>query len=1144
MAGWPILLSARADFTAGPPNGLGVNTVALEPSCQLRSFSTNRGRQYELATVEAGTLDMDLLDQNENLSPMNAASPWNTGGNSLLPYRGVQVGAYLNPAATVNPVTGLLVGALAGNLLNASNQAPGQPWIGATYGYDPSFEVWSIQTTASTGGSGLVTGLPSTALNANSGFESGITPWVASFCTASQSSTQKHSGSFSCKIVPDGTDPTADLASEQVTVVAGRQYTVTAWVWVTTAVTNKCDLALVWADSAGTGLGASIQAAVSVPATTWTQVTFAATAPATAATVQVHVQMQGTQPASNIIYVDDVSLTNFAAPADGTAPVTVASFSSTSDTIRWTPRYVPGQAYTFTVDVWAATGLSVQVGWFGVNPTSTTITGNNAYQTVSLAFTTAAGDSAAPISYLYVQTPSAGTFPTTVYVANYAVFGQSPGWTLGGGATMHYTQTTAQAGNYSMSGNTTSATDSLSLIMPTVPGQQYTFSAYVFIQNTGTGLTATQTIGSNTQTLSTASAWTRLSNTFTATAATTTVTWKSTTSAYPAKFYVDCVQLELAATASTFSLTGPVWNPVFTGWIERYPQQWEVAGRRGVRPLTGVDALSPLSRITPNTSYQQVIQADGAGLYMPLNDSALPQAVDIYSGGFNFRGYTAQLTTNTGQGQVNFAGDTFLDGNKAAVVSQQNANPPTTGDSTQMVALATTNGSYPMNPQAFTFECWAKVTSGVVYFGAASMAPGEILAGEDRGPSSWVGLYTGGGALFMTYNDPNGGAGTSLGFPNNVFANRYPNGQWQYYCITFVGGNNVQFAVNQYIGSVHALGSAPSQSVPINNLFIEATTVDGDPASTVAVANWALYPFALSAGQQFAHYQRGIGHAGETDTARCLRLLDQYWSTAVIVGNPQATLSADYYYYTNQVATISTSAATPPSLLQDLQDVTSTGDGLLWCDAYGMVRVDSRETRYTAPRSAAPRFAFSDIAADIAGGALVYEDIDYEYDPTYVYSQAQLTVDGTNDVVTVVNSTSATNYGQRILSKTMYMPDDWQVLQAANFYTARYSAPAGAPGSTTPYRINSLVINPASNPALWQAALTLDIGDRITVTKKTTAGTVITGDYYIEQVAHSGDIENSTWTVTYQLSPVWNKQAWILGDSTNGVLGTTTTVVY
>lgn len=1139
---WPILLSSVADFTAGPPNLPGANAVGLNPTVEVKGFNTSRGRQYELDTAQAGTLNLTIDDPNEALSPLNAGSPWNSGSNSLLPYRGVQLGAYLNPAATVSG--NQLVGALTGNLLNTSNWAPGQPWLGTFYGYDPSFENWSIQTAASTGGSSLVTGLPSTALNANTGFETGISPWIPLNCTAVQSSTQKHSGSFSAKITPNGTSPAAQVYSEAVTIVAGRQYTVTGWMWATAAVTTNALIQVSWYDSGSNLLSVSSTTAISLAATTWTQLTGTVTAPAGAAICQVVPQIAGTPPASNIWYLDDISIINFAAPADGTAPVSVVSLASASDSIDWTPRFVPGQSYTFTVDIWAPTGLVVTVGWFGIHSTAITITGNNAYQTATLTFTTAAADSAAPISYLYVQALSAGSYPQTVYVANYTVAGQSPGWTLTGSPTMAYRQTQAQAGNYSIAATTASSTDSLSLIVPTVPGQQYTFSAYVYIQNTGTGLTATQTIGSNTQTLSTAAAWTRLSNTFTATAATTSIVWKSTTSAYPAKFFIDCIQLELAATASAFSLTGPVFQPIYTGWIERYPQQWSTQGRRGVRPLTGVDALSVLSRITPNTNYQAVIQADGAGLFMPLDDAALPQAVDIYAGGFNFQGYTANLATNTGQGQVSFAGDTFPDGNQAVVVSQQNASPPTSGDSTQMVGLGTANGSYPMNPQSFTLECWAKFTAGVVYFGAGSMQPGEILAGEDRGPSFWFGLYTGGGELFFNYLDPNGGAATAIGFPTVEFGEHYPNSQWQYYCITFPGSNKIGFTVNQVAGGLVTMASTPSVAYPINNLFATATTGGGDLAATVSLANWALYSYPLTVKQQLAHYNRGIGYLGETDMARCLRLLDQYWSPATLVGTPQATMSADFYYYTNQVATISTTASTPPSLLQDLQDITATGDGFLWVDAYGIVHVDSRETRYTATQSATSQFTFSDNPTDIAGGALVYEDVQYDYDPTYVYSQAQLTVDGTNDVVTVTNATSATNYGQRILSKTMYMPDDWQVLQAADFYTARYATPAGAPGSTTAYRINSLRINPATNPALWQAALSLDVDDRITVTKKTAAGTVITGDYYIEQVKPTAVVATAEWTVTYQLSPVWNKQAWVLGDSTNGVLGTTTTVVY
>lgn len=1267
---WPILLSAVADFTAGPPNLPGINAVALNPTVDVKAFDTSRGRQYELDTAEAGTLNLTIDDPNEALSPLNSGSPWNAGSNSLLPYRGVQLGAYWNPAPPLNanttfegglspwtasggtatqspwahsgayscqfapdgvssqgqinsetiaitpgvsyqfsawvwltaavtgdasvsvnwytsglsylssgtnyvsvnaqtwtrlsatyaaPTTAAYgqivvavagtqilsnvwyvddvymapqVGNLAGNLLNASNWAPGQPWLGAIYGYDPSFETWAIQTAQSTGGTSVVTGLPTAALNSNTGFETAISPWVAAGCTAVQSSTQKHSGSFSAKLTPNGTAAASQMFSELIDVVPGRQYTLTAWMWVTSAITSNATIAVSWYDSGDTFLSASVSTAASIPATTWTQVTTTVTAPAGATIGQMLVQVAGTPPSSNILYFDDISMTNLSVPADGTAPVTVVSFASSSDRAHWTPRFVPGQSYTFTVDINAPSGLVVTVGWYGVTTATTSITGNGAYQTATLNFTTAAGDSAAPISYLYVQAGSAGSYPQTIYVASYKVSGQSPAWTLTSGAAQQYTQAQAEAGLYSMALTLNSASDSASLIMPTVPGQQYTLSAYVYIQNTGSGLTATQTIGSNTQTLSTASTWTRLSNTFTATAATTSVVWKGTTSAYPAKIYVDCVQLELAATASTFTRSGPVFKPIYTGWIERYPQQWSTMGRRGMRPLTGVDAISVLSRITPETNYKSVILADNPSAYMPLNDKALPQVVELPQGGFSAQGYTSLGTS----GQVSFGGDTFLDGTSCVSVSQQNANPPTSGNAAYVTYLGTSNLSVPMNPQAFTVEFWYRVTSGTAYFGVAAVEPGENPNGEALGPNQWIGWYTEAGKLAGIYNDASGSHFNS-GLPGT---SGYPDGNWHYQAIVLPGSSGFHFWGDGVGGGVGTMSGTPF-ALALNNFFIDATTYFGDLSTVISVANVATYNYALTDTQLSNHYQRGIGHLGETDMARCLRMLDQYWSPATLIGTPQATLSADFYYFTVTTATITTSASTPPSLLQDLQDITNTGSGFLWADAYGIVHVDSRETRYTQAQSATAQFVFSDNPTDIAGGALPYEDLAYDYDPTYVYSEAQLSCDGTGDVVTVTNSTSVTNYNQRILSQTMYFPDDWQTLQAANFLTGRYAAPAGAPGSSIPYRITKLTINPAANPALWQAVLTLDVDYRITVTKKTAAGTIITGDYYIEQVKHRADVATAQWKVDYQLSPVWNPTPFIVGQS---LLGSGATYVY
>jgi hypothetical protein len=54
---WP-LLACLADFTGGPP-GLptapSVDLLGPSTPVALKTFTTSRGRQYELGTVQAGT---------------------------------------------------------------------------------------------------------------------------------------------------------------------------------------------------------------------------------------------------------------------------------------------------------------------------------------------------------------------------------------------------------------------------------------------------------------------------------------------------------------------------------------------------------------------------------------------------------------------------------------------------------------------------------------------------------------------------------------------------------------------------------------------------------------------------------------------------------------------------------------------------------------------------------------------------------------------------------------------------------------------------------------------------------------------------------------------------------------------------------
>jgi len=357
-----------------------------------------------------------------------------------------------------------------------------------------------------------------------------------------------------------------------------------------------------------------------------------------------------------------------------------------------------------------------------------------------------------------------------------------------------------------------------------------------------------------------------------------------------------------------------------------------------------------------------------------------------------------------------------------------------------------------------------------------------------------------------------------LGFPASVYSRRW----------------SIDGSTLSSWGALFGAGNPPGQI--LNAFFVSASTYFGDIASNFSMANAGFYNgIQLSQTQINNHYQRGIGYFGELSGVRAARILNKYWSPNIITASGETQMSSDFHY---DPIVSPGQQSSPMSVLSALQEVANTEGGLLWVDARGFINFDARDTRYLNAKTA--QYVFGENAA---GGELPYEEVDYDYDPTYVYSEADLTADS-GVVYTSVNATSQTAYGQRILSQQMFMANDWDVQQAANFFTKRYAVPPGGNGSTAPLRINRLTINPGSNPNLWTAALSLDIGERITVTRRTAPGTIITGDYYIEQVSHSVDGSESSWTVSYQLSPVFNPVAWILGDSTYGVLGTTTVTVY
>jgi hypothetical protein len=149
----------------------------------------------------------------------------------------------------------------------------------------------------------LVYGFTAVTLNANSGFETDLSPWTAVTGTTTRVNTQARSGSWSMQITPNGTSPTPRAESERMPVTAGRPYRAQGWLRCTAA--RNAALNVNWYSSSNSYLSTSSNTAA-VPANTWTFFSAVFTAPAGAATGQLAPSLPGTPPASDLLFVDDV----------------------------------------------------------------------------------------------------------------------------------------------------------------------------------------------------------------------------------------------------------------------------------------------------------------------------------------------------------------------------------------------------------------------------------------------------------------------------------------------------------------------------------------------------------------------------------------------------------------------------------------------------------------------------------------------------------------------------------------------------------------------------------------------------------------------------------------------------------------------
>jgi hypothetical protein len=230
---------------------------------------------------------------------------------------------------------------------------------------------------------------------------------------------------------------------------------------------------------------------------------------------------------------------------------------------------------------------------------------------------------------------------------------------------------------------------------------------------------------------------------------------------------------------------------------------------------------------------------------------------------------------------------------------------------------------------------------------------------------------------------------------------------------------------------------------------------------------------------------------------------------------------------------VAVSSALPQgsSALAHLQDVEETENGRLFAGAAGTIVFQGRHYRLLNSGT-----SLGTIGDDT--GEIPYRDASLTSDDANIWNSVAVTTtnaDGSaGSTATAENSVSDDDYYTRQLNRTILSDDTDEALSAAEYLAALYGDPAP--------KLPAITLLPQTSTSAWPTVLAADNGDRFTWKRR--AAETIETEGFIEQIAESVSVDHVSWNTTIQMLPADDQFGWVLGDSTYGLLGETTRLIY
>jgi hypothetical protein len=558
--------------------------------------------------------------------------------------------------------------------------------------------------------------------------------------------------------------------------------------------------------------------------------------------------------------------------------------------------------------------------------------------------------------------------------------------------------------------------------------------------------------------------------------------------------YATAWQLEQGSSATPWTL-GPVVYPLWTGFVERWPQQWDYAGTRGLVDLTCIDPLAALAQFTLQPSLVASLEAMGPDRLYPLDEP---------SGATGFRDLTGKhglgniLHGNLGSGTVTFGSSvqgTGFTGAAGPVVTLANPAPSGNNQACSFLNLAVPNG-----PPVSSGNGWTRIICFRTTTVPTSPAVMALWWWQNSSASnqSQGGIYIDSSGHIDCTSQNAAGQALSSGVSVNVC-----DGNWHMFAmILSQDGKTMNFNLDGSGFFVTSTNNVQPSGINCDTIGVAANfninqyvwAYSGDLAYAVEVPTTNVPSFSdLASGFS-------TGWAGETSLKRAQRILTMagYNGSLTVEGTNIAAGGA------NLAGKDAVSALT---------EIAEGEAGQLWADGSGAVRIDGRVWRYLQ-NSAAIVFGENQSSGEVP----YLVDASVDFDPTHVYNSVSVT----NEVApgatqqpaaTASNSASQTAYLPRTLQTTVNVNDPTIPQYLANYLAQAYGSPYA--------RVPTLTIDGASNPALWPKILGVAFGTRATVNRRPpswSGAQQLSLPQFVEHVSWAGD-DQGNLKLSLQVSP-------------------------